>query len=690
MAIGNLFGTGSESNSLYGTSLTSNGASSFIYFEWFIFKVSTGQPTTPTGGSWDFLTNTGTPPTGWTSTVNGVPLDNLWFSVAFVDSRNPTNIVWSTAGLLTASTSVYATAYADTFTGNGSTTNWTLTQDPVVVNNLDVSINGVTQTPTVDYTISGTTFTTTTAAPLGSIILVKYRQALPNSYFGTANNVGYTPFSWIAATNVQAALNEVATDVSATDGVSGSNLVGYKPAGTGAVATTVQAKLRENVSVKDFGAVGNGIADDTAAIQAALNYNTTGLSVYFPHGKYKITSTITIPTNKSLKIYGDGYNPQDLTPTYGSIIIWSGASNGTMFSSNTTDGLNLSGLIIKDLRIHGSDIASIGMIFGATGAHPQGFYFENLEIAGFRNNSSDAALDLSGGNYSKYGVADSTFINCIFSGGARAVKTSSQQLNFYGCIFGALSGGTLVEMGDNSHPKFFGCGFYGSVGINAVFGIQGTVGIDGLECYGCWNEGQLKLITRLAGTSFSPAIGAFRVLFSGQRCACDPAGAAGYIIDLRGLACNLVWQGGSNDNVSSSQVVIEAGSSMTVYGLQAGAFNYASITGGANAMEFNNSGVIVHSGPGISTAMKFKNDVAITAQNSAGTAAYRMMRLTTANVVEVGDDGNGILTKLAYGPSANFGPGSANANGIVGVNSTTNELVYYANGLRYKLTGTSY
>jgi hypothetical protein len=55
----------------------------------------------------------------------------------------------------------------------------------------------------------------------------------------------------------------------------------------------VQSKLRDTVSVKDFGAVGDGAADDTAAIQAAIDSLTNGGTVYFPSGTYRVTASIT-------------------------------------------------------------------------------------------------------------------------------------------------------------------------------------------------------------------------------------------------------------------------------------------------------------------------------------------------------------------------------------------------------------
>ena len=62
-------------------------------------------------------------------------------------------------------------------------------------------------------------------------------------------------------------------------------------AGVGAVERTVQDKMREWVSVKDFGAVGDGVADDSAAILAAITA-AGGKQVKIPPGTYRITSLI--------------------------------------------------------------------------------------------------------------------------------------------------------------------------------------------------------------------------------------------------------------------------------------------------------------------------------------------------------------------------------------------------------------
>ena len=70
----------------------------------------------------------------------------------------------------------------------------------------------------------------------------------------------------------------------ATSSATDAAQISYQPAGAGAVTTNVQTKLRETVSVKDFGAVGDGVTDDTAAIQAAIN--SSAKVIYFPNATY--------------------------------------------------------------------------------------------------------------------------------------------------------------------------------------------------------------------------------------------------------------------------------------------------------------------------------------------------------------------------------------------------------------------
>ena len=78
------------------------------------------------------------------------------------------------------------------------------------------------------------------------------------------------------------------------------------------IVRTLQQKLDDFANVKDFGAVGDGTTDDTAAINRAManliTLETTGKEkrqLYFPGGKYKVTSTIKIYPHITLS--GDGH-----------------------------------------------------------------------------------------------------------------------------------------------------------------------------------------------------------------------------------------------------------------------------------------------------------------------------------------------------------------------------------------------
>lgn len=77
--------------------------------------------------------------------------------------------------------------------------------------------------------------------------------------------------------------------------------------------TKVYNRIHNTVSVTDFGAKGDGITDDTAAIQSAINA-CVNKGLYFPSGTYRVTSQLSIASpifaaGQTIKLYGDGpYN----------------------------------------------------------------------------------------------------------------------------------------------------------------------------------------------------------------------------------------------------------------------------------------------------------------------------------------------------------------------------------------------
>ncbi|UZK69592.1 glycoside hydrolase family 55 protein [Sphingomonas sp. S1-29] len=287
----------------------------------------------------------------------------------------------------------------------------------------------------------------------------------------------------------------------------GATLVGYQ-------GRTVARKLAETVSVKDFGAVGNGIADDTAAIQAAIDASQDGVaSVLFPTGTYKVSAT--------------GLHP------------WAGG-NDMKVALFLRSGLELVGqrgttiMMAPDLS---SDAAPIGMALMFTNTA-----LENISIRNLR-------FDMNGAN-NKHAHSLSNHAHLHVSGNAAYIDN----VDIHDCEFINTAGVSCIVMGQCGPPP---------EGVNIPLGSgwniarckfinNGTDTVDHSSIF-AWAEDVVISECLFDSPPYIPEVG------NGNACSVELHGANQRLINntFRGGAYQAVWVS-ENTTRESRNLIIDS------------------------------------------------------------------------------------------------------------------------------------
>jgi hypothetical protein len=270
-----------------------------------------------------------------------------------------------------------------------------------------------------------------------------------------------------------------------------SDAVTFLQAGTGAVTRTAQSKMRDWMSVKDFGAVGDGATDDTIAMNAAAAAaGAAKKALFVPAGVYKMTSPWVVPI--TVYVLGEsasilpGFDPGSFW-NYGSVIFKAHTGNGLVkigagaydsgaptenitISSNRTLYPGGNGFVIdKCSNVHlircnvfsvGGDAYQLGVTAGDVTGHNYTFncYSNNPVGVHYR-------LRQKWGRY-QYSVADGGTIGMFFDN-----APLSQVEGFH--FEGFTQVGIKISNG-STNCVLSGRGYIGHTTATSVIGIQIT------------------------------------------------------------------------------------------------------------------------------------------------------------------------------------------------------------------------
>jgi parallel beta-helix repeat protein len=348
------------------------------------------------------------------------------FSITIRNKREEF-VLYSPVGYGFDPAAVSASVVQNDFTGDGVEVNFTLSAAPSTILATNVFINGVYQEKD-SYSLFGNVITFSIAPPLSSSIEVMTNET------GIINSGNATAIS-------------------------------YTLTAPGAIAQTVQTKLEQYVSVKDFGAVGDGVTDDTAAIQAAIDFVfSTGMygvvTIPSSSGEYIFTEIVNkskvtlLGTGGVLKFKSgvaiDGatnyYPVGNLVGTecvYDNLIIYGNSANNTAYRVCDSITCTGEGSVVRNCRI--IDAVDSGIMFSAA-THGQCInnYIDGVRDAGiYINNSSEVSDDIRGAV-----ISNNVIQNCNYGG--ISIKRSSGYI--------IVESNTIDNCGNGMTVEEFGTG----------------------------------------------------------------------------------------------------------------------------------------------------------------------------------------------------------------------------------------
>ena len=204
----------------------------------------------------------------------------------------------------------------------------------------------------------------------------------------------------------------------------------YNPPFTNAVPYPVCEKLEQTVSVKDFGAAGDGVTDDTAAIQAAIDAvgAAGGGTVFVPTGVYAISNTICLgnggsglASTYSINFIGEGGSPFQSNVS-NTEFLWVGAV-GFTGSMLKICGL-ISGVRVEGIYLNGQKNIFDGFVIESC----IGGNFENILVQNVRRRGVSLVVNQTGS--STWFTINNT-LNNIFSNPAYINRSGGDTYAWY-------------------------------------------------------------------------------------------------------------------------------------------------------------------------------------------------------------------------------------------------------------------